>query len=100
MTNEPIFKGATRPPCVWGVPMNAFIGVSGVIVLLAMWIYIPLLLALPIAIFVMRKITEDDDQRFHQLFLYVQTHWVGFHNRGYWKNVTSLSATDYRQKKN
>ena len=43
-TSSPLFKGATRPACIGGVPLQVFVLNIGVVSLLAIWIWIPLIL--------------------------------------------------------
>ena len=63
----PLFKGATRPACVFGVPIRPFVAVAGGSFLIALWTWPPLaLLAVP-AILVMRAITKEDDQKFRAI---------------------------------
>lgn len=91
----PLFKGATRPACIWGIPLLPFLGCIGVYMLIAFWTWIPLsLLALP-TLFVMHRITKEDDQRFRQLFLYFKTNILGTGNKHYWRGINSFACTSY-----
>ena len=74
---EVIYKGATRPAMVWGVPLPAFIALACVaflaclwgVHLIGAWILAILLPAVgPIALW-MRAVTKRDDQRLHQHLL-------------------------------
>ena len=46
LNNAPIFKGATRPPCVLGIPITPFVFVAGGILIASLVIWIPLVLSL------------------------------------------------------
>lgn len=65
LNNAPIFKGATRPPCVLGIPITPFVFVAGGILIASLVIWIPLVLSLIPILWVMHKIAKDDDQRFY-----------------------------------
>lgn len=76
---DPVFKGATRPAMIWGVPLVAFLMVSGGMLIPAIWALLaspPLgvaILFLMIPVFVvMRVITRHDDQRLAQYLLRVR----------------------------
>ncbi|MBN3846111.1 conjugal transfer protein TraD [Paraburkholderia sp. Ac-20342] len=73
---DPVFKGATRPAMIWGVPLVAFLMVGGGMLIPAIWALLaspPLgvtILFLTIPVFVvMRVITRHDDQRLAQYLL-------------------------------
>lgn len=74
---EPIFKACTRPAMFAGVPMLPFLLVTGVFMLLGMWLfylvsgYVTLLLGIayiPIIV-TMKSVTKKDDQRLRQMLL-------------------------------
>lgn len=74
--NDPVFKGATRPAMIWGVPLVAFLMIGGGMLIPAIWALLaspPLgvaILFLMIPVFVvMRVITRHDDQRLAQYLL-------------------------------
>jgi type IV secretion system protein VirB3 len=76
---DPVFKGATRPAMIWGVPLVAFLMVGGGMLIPAIWALLaspPLgvaILFLMIPVFVvMRVITRHDDQRLAQYLLRVR----------------------------
>ncbi|ABE31202.1 type IV secretory pathway, VirB3-like family protein [Paraburkholderia xenovorans LB400] len=76
---DPVFKGATRPAMIWGVPLVAFLMVGGGMLIPAIWALLaspPLgvaILFLMIPVFVvMRMITRHDDQRLAQYLLRVR----------------------------
>ncbi len=68
--SAPLFKGATRPPCFFGVPVKPFFCVTGSVFLLALWTSMPAALLSVPAVLVMREITRDDDQKFRVLALF------------------------------
>ncbi|WP_343666731.1 VirB3 family type IV secretion system protein [Paraburkholderia tropica] len=76
---DPVFKGATRPAMIWGVPLVAFLMIGGSMLIPAIWALLaspPLgvaILFLMIPVFVvMRVITRHDDQRLAQYLLRVR----------------------------
>ena len=88
---HPVFKGATRPAMVLGVPVGAFIAAAVGIFLPAIWVS-PLIavLFLP-ALLVMRRIARKDDYRFHQLGLALSIFPPLLANRALWGGFMSLS---------
>jgi len=101
---HPIFKGATRPPMVFGVPLKAFVPLSCAFAILAAWcsrmwspyaalilvlIYGPLLLEL-------RRLTHKDDQRLRQVVLRWWFRWRQF-NRWHWR-AFSYSPIRYKRR--
>jgi type IV secretory pathway VirB3-like protein len=94
-----IFKGATRPALLLGVPLVPLIVVEGSFFLLALWSYLLVsgLAALLIAALAllswlaMRSQTREDDQRLHQLGLRMRLrNWRHLSdNRSYWLARTS-----------
>ena len=89
-TSSPLFKGATRPACVEGV-LKVFVLNIGVIALLAIWIWIPLILIAPITHFYLKSVADKDEQIFSQLLSYIRINLIQTKNRKFWGNVTSLS---------
>lgn len=99
MENQaPIFKGATRPACVWGIPIKPFCACVGFFILLAFWFWIPLLLGAIPCLFVMNRISKEDDQRFHQLFLKLKINMIGAGNKKHWGNIVSIAPISYKEK--
>lgn len=86
-----LFKGATRPACFYGVPLTAFVLTFGFFIFLGFVIWMPLLLLYPFVFFSMRKMTEKDDQIFHQIGSNLKLNIFGNPNRRHWKGVTSLA---------
>ena len=76
-TSSPLFKGATRPACIGGVPLQVFVLNIGVIS--------------PITHFYLKTVADKDEQIFSQLISYARINLVRSFNRRYWGNVTSLS---------
>ena len=90
-TSSPLFKGATRPACVGGVPLKVFVLNIGVIALLAIWIWIPLMLIAPFTHLYLKMLADKDEQIFSQLLSYIRINLLQTKNRKFWGNVTSLS---------
>lgn len=84
---DPLFKGCTRPPMLWGVPLVPLTIASGVVILLSVWITIFLVVLLLPMILVMRWIAKSDDQQFRLLGLKFLFHWVNRnHNGSFWQS--------------
>jgi type IV secretion system protein VirB4 len=104
--SDKIFKGATRPAVLLGVPMVPLIAVEGILFLVAMWCYVLAsgFAALCVAIggvmmfYYMKSETKEDDQRLHQMGLKFFMHWRAIFggNKDYWK-ARSSSPTDFRR---
>lgn len=100
-----IFKGATRPAMMLGVPIVPLILVIGIHLLLAAWsmnlinvfAMFVILLACGVNIFLMRHISSQDDQRLNQLLLRLKS-IAGRRNNGYW-GAHGISPTDYSKRK-
>ena len=92
----PLFKGATRPPCVMGIPMKPFMGCMGVCILLGLWVGMPLNLGALPSLFVMNRIAKEDDQRFRQLYLYLFVNFFGTGNKRHWQDVQFFSPVSYK----
>jgi type IV secretion system protein VirB3 len=80
-SRDSLFKGATRPPMLFGVPLVPLLVVGGVVLLLSMWISLFLGLALPPLFFLMKYIAKTDDRQFHLL-------WLRFYFRVFHFNYT------------
>nr|AAW31824.1 VirB3 [Dichelobacter nodosus] len=72
----PLFRGATRPPMMFGVPTEVLVKVIAPFLLLAFMIYPfcklwTLLLAIPVVFItmIMRDLTKRDDQYLSMLFI-------------------------------
>lgn len=99
-----IFKGATRPATMAGVPVVPFILVVGLHILVCMWAVIlvgffvatAVALSCVICVLVMRYISSHDDQRLLQYMLVIR----GFpakRNMLHW-GAKSFSAIRYTQR--
>jgi type IV secretion system protein VirB3 len=99
MAADRVFKGATRPALLFGVPVVSLVLVEGCLFLIALWLY---LLAsgtaaavvgvlVTVAWVAMRIETRKDDQRLHQLGLKVRLRLRGFLSGSwsYWNSATS-----------
>lgn len=95
----PIFKGATRPACVWGIPIQPFVLSMGIFLLLAFYIWLPLLLLAFPTLFILNRIAKDDDQKFRQLFLYYRINVFGSSNKNKWGKIASFAPASYRTNK-
>lgn len=96
-TSSPLFKGATRPACIAGVPIKPFVINIGVWILLALYIWVPLILLAVLTHIGMMKAAEKDDQIFGQLFSYFNINIRANRNRINWHNVTSLSPKQLKK---
>lgn len=68
-----LYKGATRPPMMFGVPTDALIWVFVGVGTLSVAVGLMCWLLLPICIFVMRLMTKRDDKAFRQYGLWIET---------------------------
>lgn len=89
---EDIFKGATRPPMLAGVPMLPLMGLVGLTLLVFFWVgtlvsylsaSLSLIIAVPIYVW-MRMVSKQDDQRLSQLMLRAKLALMN-PNRSFWK---------------
>ena len=90
-TLYPVFKGATRPAMVLGVPSGAFITAAVLVFLPAIWVSPVIALAFLPVLLVMRRITKKDDYRFHQIGLAMRILTPLRANRALWRGFMSLS---------
>lgn len=89
---EEIFKGATRPPMLFGIPLIPCIVVAGATILVSMWgavlvsrwIAIGAVSAALPALLWMRHMSKKDDQRLRQLTLQLKLH-LRARNSRVWK---------------
>lgn len=96
-----LFKGATRPACLWGIPYKPAIFTFLFFMLLAAWTWMPLILLSAPALYAMRLLTKKDDQIFRQLAVWLRTEVKANGNRDYWSGwgVTSISALNCSKEK-
>ncbi len=87
MQRDAMFRGCTRPPMFLGVPYVPFFLGAGGVLLLAMYINLFVLAALPVVIFGMRAMASRDDMIFRLLWLHLllrqQRHGQQSHQRAY-----------------
>ena len=103
--HDRIFRGCTRPATFAGVPLLPFLAVTGVFMLLTIWMfylisgyvslfivmtYIPILLT-------MREVTKKDDQRLRQLVMRLRMRHRQQKSRLLWGAV-SFSPIRYKQR--
>lgn len=99
MSADRIFKGATRPALLGGVPLVALVLVQGSLFLVALWLFLLVsgfaaLVAAAlglVAYFVMRVQTRQDDQRLRQIGLRLRFRGWSSLTRGnaHWASTTS-----------
>ena len=95
----PVFKGATRPACVWGIPIKPFVAACGVFMLLAFWVAVPLALGLVPALAVMHVIADRDDQAFLQLLLKGRFALAALRGASPWAGVSPLAPAPYARER-
>lgn len=90
---EAIYKGATRPAMLFGIPLVPLVLLFGSGMLAIVWVgplvtwwVVPVVLVLLVPAFAwMRFVTRRDDQRFRQMFLAAKLH-LRARNRGFWRS--------------
>lgn len=93
----PLFKGCTRVPTIWGVPVTPVIIAVIVVSLLSMWISMwCLVLILPVY-FVMRVATLADDKAFRIIGLLIDTKLRNRYKK-FW-GASSYSINTYPKKR-
>jgi type IV secretion system protein VirB3 len=98
-----IFKGATRPAMVLGIPLLPLIIVGMLGILLTLWslqlfgplVAFSMLMLVGLALLAMRVVSKADDQKLHQLMLRLQS-LSARRNHGYW-GAHSSSPNNYRK---
>lgn len=96
---EPIFKGATRPATLWGVPTKPFVGVCFVCMVgFAAFQTITFVFLMPVLLFTLRTIAKTDDQIFRQMFLKCMTGAKAFRTRRYYRGLTAYGPADMSRK--
>jgi len=100
-----IFKGATRPAMMLGVPIIPFILVVGLDFIAAMWSVLlgglfagaAILMFGAVVILILRHISSQDDQRLNQYLLRFRD--IAFRkNAPHW-NAQSMSPIDFSKRK-
>ena len=103
MQGEAIYKGATRPPMKFGVPLVPLVILVGTGILVTIWGAVlvswwvpPIVLITAAPTFAwMRFVTRRDDQRFRQMFLALKLRSQD-RNRAFWKS-SSYAPYPYRK---
>ncbi|SPE27246.1 Type IV secretory pathway VirB3 family protein [Burkholderiales bacterium] len=99
---EPIYKGATRPPTIFGVPLMPLLLVAGGGFLAGMYLLVYATIAwaalvagavFPLLLW-MRMVTKRDDQRLGQILLTIRLA-LACPNRHFWQ-CRSYSSLVYR----
>ncbi|AGF75070.1 TrwM protein [Bartonella australis AUST/NH1] len=93
----PLFKGATRVPTIWGVPMIPLMVMAMGVAVVAMtisllWWFV----ALPLW-FIMAQITKSDDRAFRIWWLWIDTKFRN-RNKNFW-GASSYSPSNYRKRR-
>jgi type IV secretion system protein VirB3 len=99
---EAIYKGATRPPMKFGVPLVPLVVLVGSGMLLMLWggilvsgwIALSVLISFVPTLAWMRFVTRRDDQRFLQIFVAIKLR-LRDRNRRFWQ-ARSYAPTTYR----
>lgn len=102
---DTIFKGATRPAMMAGVPIIPFILVVGLDFILAMWSMLlfglfPSFVILTVGlvlILLLRYISSQDDQRLNQYLLRFRD--IGFRKNAHHWAAHSMSPIDFTKRK-
>lgn len=100
-----VFKGATRPAMMAGVPIVPFILVVGIHLLLAIWAMVlvnlfvsfVILMVCVLNIFFLRHISSQDEQRLNQYLLRMRS-VAGRRNKAHW-GAHSVAPIDYKKRK-
>jgi len=103
MLSEAIYKGATRPAMKLGIPLVPLVVLfgTGMLVilwgglLLSWWVAAAVLVTVVPALAWMRWVTNQDDQRFRQMFVASKL-WLYDRNRRFW-GARSYAPTQYRR---
>lgn len=86
---DPLFKGCTRPPMLFGVPVVPCIVVCGSLLLITVWTTPLFGATVPLALAIMRAMVKEDDQQFRLLALKLHFRVIHFNWTGrFWKAST------------
>lgn len=99
-----IFKGATRPAMMLGVPIKVAILVVGTHLILMMWTLVLFGFAAAFAIFAtmvfimlcLRYVSTHDDQRLNQRLMFFST--IGRRRNSAFWSAHSMSAIDFKRR--
>ncbi len=102
---DPIFKGCTRPPMKWGIPLVPLVvvfcscflgGMWGMFLFRSVWVFFGAITIFAVLFVTMRAITKKDDQRFRQIWLWIVLR-VPNRNRRFWR-AASYSPIRYKRR--
>lgn len=100
-----VFKGATRPAMMFGIPIVPFILIVGTHILVALWSFVLLSGFVSVAVFVLlafiivvlRQVNADDNFKLAQAFMYFRD--IGYRtNKQYW-GTHSMAPVTYKKRK-
>lgn len=102
--SDRIFKGATRPAMMLGMPLLPCILVVGIFLIGAVWTLliagvvpgVSVLLVMCFAIAVLRYISSQDDQRLNQYLMYLRSRPFR-RNRSFWR-AHSMSPVGFKKR--
>ena len=96
---DPLFKGCTRPPMIFGVPVTALFIICGPVLIVSLWTKIYLVATLIPIVLVMRSIAKTDDQQFRLLFLKMRFRVLSYnHNGRFWRS-SAYSPLAFKKRK-
>lgn len=102
--SDRIFKGATRPAMMLGVPIVPFILVMGAFIFVAVWTFVAaglqaalsVLVLAALCIVLLRHVTRQDDQRLNQMLLYLKSRPFR-RNKVFW-GAHSMSPINFKKR--
>lgn len=102
--SDRIFKGATRPAMMLGVPIVPCILVMGTFFILAVWslvffgfvVALSILAILAFVVAIMRFMTQQDDHRLNQYLMYLRSRPFR-RNKGFW-GAHSAAPVDFKKR--
>lgn len=97
MKKDVLFRGCTRPPMILGVPYIPFLVGAGLPLLLAMYLSLYILLAIPLSVLVMRLMAKKDEMIFRLIGLNLVFRFLP-RNHGLYGSAWAFSAAQYRSK--
>jgi type IV secretion system protein VirB3 len=96
---DPLFKGATRPAMMMGVPVVPLFIIGMGVVLISVWTSIFLVLLLVPIIVTMQQITKHDDQQFRLLGLKFVFRIINYNHNGRFYKSSAYSPFDFEKRK-
>ena len=98
-SKDHLFKGCTRPPMLFGIPVTPLVIVVGVVVLLSIYFTILLVASLPLILIAMRVIAASDDQQYRLLAQKIRFRWMKYDfNHEFWK-ASAYSPFSFEKRK-